>query len=104
METMMTETEEQWDESAIVPTRYWHTLGNGLHYVYTGNVHDKQGGSTWCHACGALLIERDWYELGHWGLYECGCCSACGESLPGVFAKQPGHWGARRQPVRLADY
>jgi pyruvate formate lyase activating enzyme len=79
-------------------------LDNGLHYVYTGNVHDKQGGSTWCHACGALLIERDWYELGHWGLDERGCCSACGESLPGVFAAQPGHWGARRQPVRLADY
>ncbi len=79
-------------------------LDNGLHYVYTGNVHDKQGGSTWCHACGALLIERDWYELGHWGLDERGCCSACGESLPGVFTKQPGHWGARRQPVRLAEY
>ena len=29
---------------------------NGVRYVYTGNVHDRAGGSTWCHGCGALLI------------------------------------------------
>jgi len=23
-------------------------LANGLHYVYTGNVHDRKGGSTYC--------------------------------------------------------
>jgi pyruvate formate lyase activating enzyme len=28
---------------------------NGVRYVYTGNVHDGAGGSTWCHGCGALL-------------------------------------------------
>ena len=76
-------------------------LGNGLRYVYTGNVHDRLGGSTWCHRCGALLIERDWYALGHWGLTPSGDCADCGEPLPGVFAKGPGHWGARRQPLRL---
>ena len=43
-------------------------MRNGLRYVYTGNVHDRDGGSTWCHRCDALLIERDWYELGRWGL------------------------------------
>jgi pyruvate formate lyase activating enzyme len=37
---------------------------NGVRYAYTGNVHDAQGGSTWCHACGELLIARDWYQLG----------------------------------------
>jgi len=76
-------------------------LGNGLRYVYTGNVHDRLGGSTWCHRCGALLIERDWYALGHWGLTPSGDCAECGEPLPGVFATEPGHWGARRQPLRL---
>ena len=25
-------------------------LANGLRYVYTGNVHDEDGGSTVCHA------------------------------------------------------
>jgi len=33
----------------------------GLHYVYTGNVHDPEGSSTWCPGCGQLIIERDWY-------------------------------------------
>src|SRR5215813_10607364 len=35
---------------------------NGVRYVYTGNVHDRAGGSTWCHGCGALLIGRDWFD------------------------------------------
>jgi pyruvate formate lyase activating enzyme len=76
-------------------------MRNGLRYVYTGNVHDRTGGSTWCHGCGTLLIERDWYELGRWGLTPEGCCAKCGAKIPGVFAAQPGTWGARRMPVRL---
>jgi len=76
-------------------------LRNGLRYVYTGNVHDRVGGSTWCHGCGELLIERDWYELGRWGLTPDGRCVSCGERIPGVFAARPGTWGGGRLPVRL---
>ena len=76
-------------------------LRNGLHYVYTGNVQDRVGGSTWCHACGALVIERDWYELGHWGLTAEGRCTGCGTQIPGIFEDSPGRWGSRRQPVSL---
>jgi pyruvate formate lyase activating enzyme len=76
-------------------------MRNGLRYVYTGNVHDKAGGSTWCPGCGALLIERDWYQLGHWGLAANGDCAACGLHVPGVFAATPGAWGGRRLPVSL---
>ena len=76
-------------------------LRNGLHYVYTGNVHDRRGGSTWCPGCGTLLIERDWYRLGRWGLRSDGTCAECGLAVPGVFAAQPGTWGARRQPVHV---
>jgi pyruvate formate lyase activating enzyme len=72
---------------------------HGLRYVYTGNVHDPEGGSTSCHACGALLIERDWYELGRWGLDADGRCRNCGTKLPGVIEAQPGAWGRRRLPV-----
>ena len=36
-------------------------LGEGLHYVYTGNVHDAKGGSTYCPGCHAALVVRDWY-------------------------------------------
>jgi pyruvate formate lyase activating enzyme len=78
-------------------------LRNGLRHVYTGNVHDREGGSTWCHGCGALLIERDWYELGKWGLDAQGRCLSCGAQLPGVFRGGPGTWGRRRRPVFLAD-
>jgi pyruvate formate lyase activating enzyme len=76
-------------------------LDEGLHFAYTGNVHDPEGASTWCPDCGALLIDRDWYRLGHWGLDENGHCAACGYRLPGVLEPQPGRWGSRRQPVRL---
>ena len=75
---------------------------NGVRFAYTGNVHDREGGSTYCAGCGALVIERDWYTLGRYALDTQGRCRACGERLPGVFAGQPGRWGARRLPVRLA--
>jgi len=77
---------------------------HGVRHVYTGNVHDPAGQSTFCHACGALLIERDWYVLGAWNLGDDGACRACGARCPGVFEGPPGHWGARRRPVRLADF
>jgi pyruvate formate lyase activating enzyme len=76
-------------------------MKNGLRYVYTGNVRDRAGGSTWCHRCGALLIERDGYELGRWGLTADGACVECGGKLPGVFAPRPGSWGANRLPVHM---
>ena len=75
-------------------------LAKGLRYVYCGNVHDREGGSTFCPACKALLIERDWYELGHYGL-EGARCRSCGFEVAGRFDERPGAWGARRQPVRL---
>ena len=64
-------------------------LANGMHYVYTGNVHDPLGSSTYCHGCGARVIERDWYRLGEWQLDDAGRCRRCGEQLPGVFAGAP---------------
>ncbi len=76
----------------------------GLRYVYTGNVHDEDGGSTWCHHCGERLIGRDWYVLTAWNLDEKGRCRRCQTPCPGVFEARPGSWGARRQPVRLADF
>jgi len=76
-------------------------LAQGLHYVYTGNVHDSQGGSTWCPQCGELLIERDWYELGRWGLDAQGRCANCGTPIPGVFESKPGDWGSRRLPIPM---
>jgi pyruvate formate lyase activating enzyme len=78
-------------------------LGNGLRYVYTGNVFDPTGQTTYCSQCGATLIERDGYRLGAWGLDEHGRCSSCGAGCAGVFDPAgPGTWGARSLPVRLS--
>jgi len=74
---------------------------NGVRYAYTGNVHDSRGGSTYCHHCGELLIERDWYVLGSWNLDATGRCRFCGTPCGGVFEERPGTWGARRLPVRM---
>ena len=79
-------------------------MANGLKYVYTGNVHDKSGGSTYCSNCGQLLIGRDWYELSDWHLDKQGRCQQCGEMCAGVFSQHAGSWGARRQPVDMSNY
>ncbi len=76
-------------------------LRNGLRYIYTGNVHDESGGSTWCPKCGAVVIGRDWYQLTRWSLKD-GACAECGAAIPGVFDARPGRWGPRRLPVRLS--
>jgi pyruvate formate lyase activating enzyme len=78
-------------------------MENGVRYAYTGNVWDVEGQSTFCHACGAMLIERHGYELGAWSLADDGSCTACGTRCAGVFAGRPGDWGSRRLPVRMAS-
>jgi len=76
---------------------------NGVRYAYTGNVDNPRGESTYCHACGALLVERDRYRLGAWGLTGDGRCARCGEKWAGVLEGRPGVWGRRRLPVTLAS-
>ena len=78
-------------------------MQQGVRYAYTGNVHDADGDTTSCHACGEPLIVRDWYNLLEWNLND-GKCAKCNTPVAGVFEGEPGNWGARRQPVRLADF
>ncbi len=75
---------------------------NGVRHAYTGNVHDEAGGSTYCHACGAKLIGRDWYEHTEWNLEPGGLCSRCGTVCAGVFEEKPHAWGARRVPIAIS--
>ena len=77
-------------------------LKAGVHYAYVGNVHNRDADSTWCHHCGALLIERDWYELGKWNIDTKGHCQSCNTKVAGIFDAKPGNWGAKRLPVRMA--
>lgn len=83
-------------------------LSHGLKYVYTGNVHDQEGDTTFCHQCYEPLIVRDWYQLKQFSLQkmktkavdpESAICSKCGASCAGRFDDTPGDWGAKRTSV-----
>jgi len=97
-----------WRMTDIPPTE-GQTLGrarnialrNGIRYVYTGNVHDEEGQSTYCHHCGQRLIGRDWYELGVWRLTAEGACVSCGTPCSGVYDPAPGTWGSRRKRIHF---
>ncbi len=77
---------------------------NGLRHVYVGNVIDEERESTRCFACKHRVIGRRGYEITHWALDPQGRCEACGALCPGRFDGPPGRWGARRRPVRLAEF
>lgn len=79
-------------------------LANGIRYAYTGNVHNTDGGTTYCHQCEAPLVQRDWYRLVAWGLDAAGRCRACGTPCAGHFDARAGTWGDRRLPVRPVDF
>jgi pyruvate formate lyase activating enzyme len=75
-------------------------MSKGLRYVYTGNVHDAEGGSTYCPGCRRRVIARDWYQLGEWNIRD-GACAFCRTPIAGHFENRPGVWGAKRLPVRI---
>ncbi len=76
-------------------------LEAGLHHVYTGNVYEAAGQSSYCASCGRMLIERNGYRLGQWALDAAGSCNECGAALAGRFDARPGYWGPRRQRVEI---
>jgi pyruvate formate lyase activating enzyme len=73
----------------------------GLRYVYTGNVHDEEGQSTYCHACGRRVIGRDWYAITHWALDAQGRCDYCRTPCAGKFDGPAGARGRLRQVVHI---
>jgi pyruvate formate lyase activating enzyme len=77
-------------------------LAEGLHYVYTGNVHDREGGTTFCPGCGKPVIVRDWYEILSYAVTADGRCRHCAAPLPGRYAAFERPWGRRRVPVHIA--
>jgi len=76
-------------------------LDVGLHYVYTGNVHDRPGDTTACPGCGTALIERDWYAILAYRLDAHGRCPQCGTPIAGRFGAFSRPFGARRVPVAI---
>lgn len=74
----------------------------GEHFVYTGNVHSRDGDTTFCPGCGSAVIVRDWYDILEYSLDASGCCESCGQSIPGVFDPLgAGSFGRQRIPMRV---
>jgi pyruvate formate lyase activating enzyme len=76
-------------------------LEAGLHYVYTGNVHDVAGGATYCTGCRKTLIVRDWHRIDDYRVTPEGACPDCGTPLPGRFETFRKQFGRRRIPLVL---
>lgn len=69
-------------------------LDAGLHYVYTGNVHDPEGGTTYCPGCQRSLIVRDNYAIKKYDLTSTGCCPHCQTPIAG-------HFGRSEKPFKI---
>jgi pyruvate formate lyase activating enzyme len=76
-------------------------LDQGLHYVYTGNVHDAEGGTTHCAGCKKPLIVRDWYRIDDYRVTREGNCPSCGTAVAGRFEKFERAFGPRRIPLAI---
>lgn len=76
-------------------------LDAGLHYVYTGNVHDHEGETTRCPNCRQALVVRDWYEILSYELSAQGCCPNCGTNIAGGFGTFGRPFGQKRIPVYM---
>lgn len=79
-------------------------IREGLQYVYTGNVHNKEGDTTFCPGCRFPLIMRDWYQINQYRLTENGCCPDCGAAIAGRFDAHAEHFGRRRIPIAIGQY
>lgn len=80
-------------------------LEAGLQHVYVGNVHDRDGDTTYCANCRAPLIRRDWYEIEDYVLDAQGRCPHCRVALAGRFEAfdKSQQFGRRRVPVVLGQ-
>lgn len=76
-------------------------LKAGLHHVYTGNVHNREGDTTFCPGCREPLIVRDWYEILDYKVTADGHCPKCKTAIAGRFEEFHGAFGAQRIPVAI---
>ena len=73
----------------------------GLRYVYTGNVHDAEGQTTYCPGCGAAVIERDWHAVRRVRM-RADACAECGGRIAGRFAAAaPAPTGGSRRVLAI---
>lgn len=74
-------------------------LSEGLKFVYTGNIYDPEGQTTYCPSCHKPLILRQGFRILAYHLTPSGTCKYCDTAIPGVFASAPGRNPARPLPL-----
>ena len=72
----------------------------GLRFVYLGNIDAPGFQTTYCPSCRLDLVSRYRYDVLAYNLVA-GACPRCRAPVPGFFENSSGHWGSRRQRVRM---
>jgi len=62
--------------------KFWRLArGEGLRYVYVGNVPGHSGEHTYCPGCGRPVIKRYGFEILEWNLTDDNRCRFCGTTI-----------------------
>lgn len=66
-------------------------IGQGLRYVYVGNVPGDPSENTYCPSCKQLLIQRFGYDISQWNLTDDNRCNKCMNPIPvvGTLERKP---------------
>jgi len=62
--------------------------GEGLNFVYLGNVPGHEKESTYCPDCKKLLIQRFGYHIRQNSVTSQGACPHCGRRIPGIWTQE----------------
>jgi len=62
-------------------------LSFDLCYVYTGNIDDPAGQTTYCPQCDQMVIMRNHYNVDEYEIDHESCCKYCGQTIKGRFAE-----------------
>ncbi len=76
--------QKQTSKEALVKARAI-AFDHGLRYVYTGNIFDIEGSTTFCYTCKNVLIERQGYTVSRKTFNDHGQCQSCQATCPGYF-------------------
>jgi pyruvate formate lyase activating enzyme len=63
-------------------------LSFGLRFVYTGNIRDPAGQTTFCPQCGQAVISRNCYKIDEYHIDTESCCRFCGQTIAGCFNEE----------------
>jgi len=67
-------------------------MGEGVRYVFVGNVPTSEYEDTFCPKCGEAVVERRGYSITGWHLDEGMRCEHCGQPIPIVGKRERHSW------------